>query len=182
MEACVMVPSLLSLQTLPPCCSTWCAGIHSHPPAPGLSPGLKHRLYLSCSKSPSWPAVKPTATLHAGCRIKPTLMQLTQSLIAISSKRKFFFVSGEDVGVRLGVNLKFKAPTRNKMMWPALSLFFSGFKTNSIYMEARPETRWWLMTCVQTSIYPGCVIQIALLKFQVTFSHGAKHPVNMRKA
>lgn len=146
MEACVMVPSLLSLQTLPPCCSTWCAGIHSHPPAPGLSPGLKHRLYLSCSKSPSWPAVKPTATLHAGCRIKPTLMQLTQSLIAISSKRKFFFVSGEDVGVRLGVNLKFKAPTRNKMMWPALC-FFQALRL--IRFTWRPGQRlgddWWLV-------------------------------------
>lgn len=46
--------------------------------------------------------------LHSvGCRMEPILMQLTQSLMAISSKTTFV-CWGEGMGDGMGVNLKFK--------------------------------------------------------------------------
>ena len=43
------------------------------------------------------------------------------------------------MGVRLGVNLKFKAPIRNKMMWSARSLFFQALRL--IQFTWRPGQR-----------------------------------------
>lgn len=45
---------------------------------------------------------------------------------------------GKGLGIGMGVNLKVKVKTRNEMM-SACCLFKTGFKTNWIYVEARPD-------------------------------------------
>lgn len=85
-----------------------CLSTHGSLVAPGLGPVLKSVCpFCTChALSSSWPAMRPVATWRAGCRIKPILMQLIQSVMAVSSKK--IFCVGEGMGVGMGVKLKFK--------------------------------------------------------------------------
>lgn len=54
-------------------------------------------------------------------------------------------------------------------MWSACSLFKQALRP--IGLHGGQARQCELMIYVQTSIYPGCIIQIGLLKLQVTFLH-----------